>query len=284
MKKALALLSVSMLLQPALVFAEQTNTDKTCSKTCHHKHHCKHHSCSTCGSCKKDVVVTKDKAPTEPVKKDTKYAWMDNLTGNFDFTSNYIFRGESQSANLPAAQGGLTYTFPIGLYLNAWGSNVKFPGTNATLELDAIIGWHGTTFKDALTYDINLDRYNYPGAHRLNYNELNTLFNYKFLQLGVSYSANAYGSHQTGIYYNGGINYDIPPQYIFNIQDLNLTALLGHYSLPRAAGNSYNDYQVNLTKKFRTYALMVQWVSTNGRQHNSPYDGSQIVGTLTANF
>lgn len=281
-----------MLLQPALVFADQTNTDKTCSTACQHKHgkhvkchHCKHHlNCASCGGCKKDVVVSKDKASTDTEKKDTRYAWMDNLSGTFDFTSDYRFRGISQSANLPAAQGGLTYTFPIGIYLNAWGSNVKFAGTNATVELDTIIGLHRTAFNDQLTYDINFDRYNYPGAHYLNYNELNTLFNYRFLQLGVSYSANAYATHKTGIYYNGGINYDIPPEYIFNIQDLNFTALFGHSSLPRAAGNSYNDYQVNLSKKFRSYVVMAQWVSTNGRQHFSPYDGSQIVGTVTANF
>lgn len=290
MKKALALLSVSMLLQPALVFAEQINTSTSCSTACKHKHDkkakchaCKQHDCRTCGTCKKDkdVVVAKDQAPAEPKKK---YAWMDNLSGTFDLTSNYIFRGVSQSANLPAVQGGLTYSFPIGLYLNAWGSNVRFPGTDASVELDTIIGWGGKLFHDELSWDVNADRYNYPGERHLNYNEINTLFNYKFLQLGVSYSGNIYNTHQTGIYYNGGINYDVPPQYIFNVEDVNFTALMGHNSLPRAAGNSYNDYQVGLSKKFRIYTVLAQWISTNGRQHISPYNSTTYIATITAEF
>lgn len=255
MRKCLLFLSASILLHPTLVMAEQIT---------------------------KDAVVATPVAASE--KKDTQYAWMDNLSGQFDITSNYVFRGVSQTANLPAVQGGLTYTFPIGLYFNVWGSNVRFPGTDATIELDMVGGWGGTLFKEQLTYDVHLTRYNYPHERHLNYNELNTLFNYKFLQFGVSYSANAYNTHDSGTYYNGGVNYDIPAQYIFNVENMNFTALFGHYSLPRAAGNSYNDWQINLSKKIKNYTLLVQWTDTNGRQHNPPYDSGHLVGSVTVDF
>src|SRR5688500_10708134 len=66
------------------------------------------------------------------------------LTGNFDMTSNYMFRGISNSNNLPAVQGGWTYTFGgTGLYFNLWGSNVNFvdpQGNLATVEFDTIMG------------------------------------------------------------------------------------------------------------------------------------------------
>lgn len=248
MKKPLALMALSILLHPAMTFANQ---------------------------------VMKD---LPPAKKDaTNYAWMDNISGTFALTSNYMFRGVSQSANLPAVQGGLTYTFPFGIYANVWGSNVRFPGTNASVEIDTTIGILGKLF-DEFSYDINAGRYNYPGERHLNYNELNSLFNYKFLQLGISYSGNAYNSHQTGIYYNGGVNYDIPSQYTFNIENINVTALMGHYSLPRSAGNSYNDYQIGLSKTLKNYTVALQWTTTNGRQHNSPYDSTQYVGTISAKF
>ncbi|HEX4045510.1 MAG TPA: TorF family putative porin [Gammaproteobacteria bacterium] len=273
-KKIIVALTLIACTQSILAYAD-TATTTTASSTN-----------ATVSAPKKDYKLdaTKEAAPAadSAAKKDT--SWLSGFSGNFDLTSNYVFRGVSNSENLPAAQGGITYTFPIGLYLNVWGSNVKFTGTDATVELDTIIGWRGG-IGDNFKYDINVDRYNYPGARELNYNELNILVNYRFIQASIGYSANAYNFHKTGIYYNGGINYDIPPQYIFNWQGMNFQALLGHYSLPRAAGNSYNDYNIALSKALNdTYTIMVQWVSTNGRQHMSPYDGSQIVGTFTANF
>ncbi len=47
----------------------------------------------------------------------------------------------------------------------------------------------------------------------------------------MSYSANVYGFHQTCVYFNIGINYDIPQRYIFNLCNVNLLATAGHYSL-----------------------------------------------------
>src|SRR3990167_6243964 len=136
----------------------------------------------------KDMVY-KDAAPAK------KYHWMDNLSGNLALTSNYIFRGISQSENLPALQGGFTYTFPIKLYLSVWGSNVKFASTpSATLELDTIMGY-SNDIGENFTYDINVARYNYPRARILNYNEINTKFDYRFLRFGVSYSGNVFNVH-----------------------------------------------------------------------------------------
>src|SRR3990167_4439710 len=129
---------------------------------------------------KQEVLPQKN---VEPPK-----TWLDNLSGTFDFTTNYVFRGISQTENLPAVQGGLTYGFPWGLYANVWGSNVKFSdplGNAATVEFDTIAGIHNE-IGSYFSYDINLARYNYPRARGSNYNELNTLWNYWIFQLGLS--------------------------------------------------------------------------------------------------
>lgn len=217
-------------------------------------------------------------------KKQETFHWLDGLSGNFALTSNYVFRGISQTENLPAIQGSLTYLLPVGLYVSVWGSNVKFTGTDATVELDTIAGYRSSIGED-FSLDINFARYNYPSARELNYNEINSVFIYKILQFGFSYSGNEYNSHDVGTYYNGGINYNIPSQYIFNIEDVNLLALLGYSNLSRAAGGSYSDYNIALSKKINeVYTLMVQWTGTNGGQHNPPYDSNHLIGTLTANF
>lgn len=257
MKKVLTLATLYLALSPLAVYAA---TDSTIPDTA--------------------ADPTKSPATTN----ESKFPGIDQLSGTFDLTSNYVFRGISQSSNYPAVQGGLTYTFPFfGFYINTWGSNVSFTGTKASMELDTVAGISGD-IKEDLAYNLSYSRYNYPGAQYLAYNEFIGVLNYKFLQATLGYSGNVFATHQSGTYYNGGINYDVPAKYIFNIEDVNFLALIGHYSLPRAAGNSYNDYQVALSKTIKAYTFTIAWTDTDGRQHNPPYDGSQFIGTIAATF
>lgn len=269
MRKAFLVLSLCAATASATTFADTTNTVKKLK-------HKKHHTCKMEAK-KNETPVMKDTAPIE------EKTWIDNLSGYLTFASNYMFRGISQTRNLPAIQGALNYAFPYGIYANVWGSNVRFEDSTATVEMDTVLGVRNTIGEN-FTYDVSAARYNYPGARLLNYNELNTVFNYYFLQAGYSYSANVYNTHTTGQYYSGGINYTIPPQYVFGLNDVNILALLGHYSLRQPAGNSYNDYNVMLSKKIKNYTFAAQWTSTNGRAQSSPYDGSTLIGQITANF
>ena len=280
MKKAFALLSIGILTSIAL---------STEAATCCKKHHKKWKTCCI----KHDACCVKRTAPSKemnlaaqpkPITGDPNFNFFERVSGSLAFTTNYVFRGISQTSNLPAVQGGLTYTFPIGIYLNAWGSNVKFTDSTANIEIDTILGIR-QSIGDNFTYDINIDRYNYPGASATAYNELNTLFNYRFLQAGVSYSGNVYNAHTSGLYINGGINYQIPQKFVFDLKDVNLIALMGRYKLGGAAGNSYTDYNIALNKKLSDiYSLGFQWASTNGQTRNRPYDRDLFIGTFSANF
>ena len=277
MRKILILFSIGMIAY-SLPFAHAT--------TSHKKHHKKiKHMRKSRHDVKQEMPRLETQKNTEATTEtNKKFQWLDGMSGNFALTSNYVFRGVSQSENLPAVQGGFTYTFPIGLYLNAWGSNVRFTGGTASIELDSIIGWRGGVGED-FAYDVNYARYNYPRARELEYNELNSVFNYRFLQAGLSYSGNVYNKHVNGTYYSGGVNYNIPPKYVFNLEDMNILALYGHYSLAKLAGNSYNDYNITLSKKISpTYTLALQWTNTNGRYNNPPFDNRHLIATLTANF
>jgi uncharacterized protein (TIGR02001 family) len=222
------------------------------------------------------ALDTKDAAPTP---------W---VTGTFDITTNYMFRGISQSNNTPAFQGGLTFANPTGFYLNIWGSNVYFPlpnGNTATVEMD-IIGGIRNSIGDNFSYDINIDRYNYFKAGSLNYNELIANATYYFLTAQFAYSNSIYNTGSNGFYYNLSAAFDIPPKYIFNLNNMTISAGIGHSSLPRDEGlRSYNDYNIALTKTIGNYTFAIQWTDTN---HNSVdptgLKNSKILGTLTANF
>lgn len=271
MKKSLVVFSVCAALTSIMAYADSTSPAPTKKRKSKQRTQL--------------VVASPKPAPVEPEVKvePDRYPWTKNFSGTAAFVSNYMFRGISQSRNLPAAQTGLTYTTPINIYFSVWGSNVNFPGTTATVEIDTVIGYNNT-YGDHFAYDVSVARYHYNGTSYFNYNELLGVASFYFLQANFGYTANYNNTHTNGTYYGGGINYNIPSKYAFGVCDVNITALMGHYSLTRLGGNSYNDYSVQLKKTFNNYTASVQWTNTDGRQHIQPYDSAQVVGQIAASF
>lgn len=227
-------------------------------------------------------TMTVEKKGTPPTLADT---FLKHMSGNFDLTTNYMFRGVSQTNNLPAAQGGFTYKTDQGIYFNLWGSNVNFSdpqGYTATAEFDYVLGITNS-IGDNFTYDLNIDRYNYPKANAASYNELILNLTWKILTYQGGYSTNAYGSHGNGIYNNLGFNIPVAPRYAY-FDDVYVSGGFGHYDLPSSLG-SYNDYNLAISKKLDKYTFAIQWTSTNGG-FNTPVsqENSHILGTVTATF
>ena len=89
------------------------------------------------------------------------------LTGIAWLTTDYLFRGVSQTSNSPAVQAELDLTYGI-FYGYVWGSNIDYADS---IELDYGLGitpkWGPVTFNIAGLY------YTYPGfTDELNYFEL----------------------------------------------------------------------------------------------------------------
>lgn len=87
------------------------------------------------------------------------------LTGNMLLTTDYRFRGLSQSFKRPAIQGGLDWSAPGGLYVGNWNSSIsgnQYPG-GAGIETDFYGGYKFEIAKD-LTLDVGGLYYYYPGA------------------------------------------------------------------------------------------------------------------------
>lgn len=87
-----------------------------------------------------------------------------DFTGNVGVTTEYVFRGITQSREAPAIQGGVDYADPSGAYAGLWASSVDFgDGDQASTEFDYYGG-----YKFEVAQGISLDfggiYYNYPAA------------------------------------------------------------------------------------------------------------------------
>ena len=86
------------------------------------------------------------------------------VSGNVALTSDYAFRGISQTTEAPAIQGGFDVAFgDSGFYAGAWGSSINFPGYGgANMELDLYGGYKFALGPVAM--DVGALGYFYPGA------------------------------------------------------------------------------------------------------------------------
>ena len=96
-----------------------------------------------------------------------------SVTGTAALTSDYRYRGITQTFNDPAVQAGFVLSHASGAYAGVWGSNVDFGGT-AHIELDPYIGYATTldSFANKPLLDVGLWYYAYPSESDLNWLEL----------------------------------------------------------------------------------------------------------------
>ncbi len=97
-------------------------------------------------------AFAEDAAPSEPESPHT-------FSYNIGLTSNYIFRGTTQTGRNPAVQGGMDYSHASGFYAGIWGSNISWLSdsrltdpntgedvaayTKSSMELDLYAGYAG---------------------------------------------------------------------------------------------------------------------------------------------
>lgn len=187
------------------------------------------------------------------------------FTGNIGVTSNYVWRGVTQTDNQAAVQGGLDYTHASGFYLGAWASNVDFPSTAITpvatpeggttdittetsdtgFELDLYTGF-GNEVGD-FAYDVGLIYYTYTDSADANFLEAALAGSWKFLFAGVNYTIAGDAEDDAlfsdgDIYYYGGLNFALPMEF-------GITFTIGHYDFDVPDDNvDYTHYQIDLTK------------------------------------
>ncbi|RKZ46085.1 MAG: hypothetical protein DRR16_20820 [Candidatus Parabeggiatoa sp. nov. 3] len=189
-------------------------------------------------------------------------------SANVALTSDSVWRGYTQTDEGWATQGGFDINHETGIYVGAWGSNVKLlegntvkPKDRADLELDLYLGYAGE-LTHGLSYDIKAIRYMYPRAGSdLNYDftEFHIGMGYALPQgteLGFSYD---YSPEFTG-------KTDTAHHYVFNVghslpNGLGFGAYIGRQYLNKP--KDYTYYGASISFSIADFEASINYSDTN---------------------
>jgi uncharacterized protein (TIGR02001 family) len=169
---------------------------------------------------------------------------------NVAVTSDYRYRGISQSRLKPAISAGADYSHASGFYAGTWLTSIKWikdAGGDAPMEWDVYGGYKGTA--GPLGYDVGLLHYNYP-SHKLgvspNTTEIYGALSWNVLTVKYSHSlTNLFGfsdSKHSG-YLDLTANFDLGDGW-------SVAPHVGRQWIRHNSASSYTDYSVTLGKDF----------------------------------
>ena len=194
-----------------------------------------------------------------------------NWTWNLSLTSDYVFRGVTQTNFKPAVQGGLDYSFgDSGWYVGFWSSNVDFNDSDGPdVELDTYVGW-GTELNDDWALDFSLLHYSYFGERNaygsVDYTEVISKTTWKdMLTFTVAYAPDYANLDYTSVYINLGGSWDVG-------NDFNINAGFGHTIFGDNNG-TYNDWNLGVSRQFGPVNAALNYYDTD-------IDGDNVSDTI----
>lgn len=212
-------------------------------------------------------------------------AGSDALGARVTLTSDYVFRGVSQSRERLAVQGGFDYLHGSGFFAGIWVSSVDFPidDTRAKprrLELDLYLGVERELARE-WTGSFTLIRYEYPGS------DLGRDYAYDEVMVGVEYR----GQIAARVAYTDGIfgsdrrsfNYELAAGFPLPFR-MTLKGSLGYADLSDLVGDGYAFWSVGLARTVSRFTIDLDYFGTDsaGRRIWSELAGDRLALSVTA--
>lgn len=187
---------------------------------------------------------------------------------NAAITSDYVYRGVSQSDNDPAVQAGLDVSYGI-LYAGFWATSIDEGFLGGDLEVDYYAGikpvWGPATFDFGVLY------YTYPGAYDLSPDGDKEVLE---LKAGVSgdilpkLTATGYiywspeAAYDAGEYfvYEGALAYALPKVFVF---DPSVSGTVGYVDNLDFDDASYTYWNVGLTLGYDKFSFDFRYSDTD---------------------
>lgn len=215
------------------------------------------------------------------------------LSANAAITSNYIWRGVSQTTDQAAGQGGIDWGHESGVYAGTWVSNVNFENSDDGYEMDVYAGFAGEA--GDLGYDVGVVSYQYPVSPQFNFTELYVSGTFSMLTVGVAYTVDAASGNDaeedpdaTGMFESGDIYVNGSLDFTAGKSDVSVYA--GSYMFDQdgedysATGGAtvgevdFNHFGASISKDGFTFAVDKNDIdSANGSADNVRFTASYAV-------
>lgn len=231
---------------------------------------------------KKLLIAASFSAVTAGAFADEAPASPHQFSGTATITSDYVFRGLTQTWGQPAIQGSIDYAHASGFYGSLWASTMSDKVVaGSDFEIDLALGFRGAV-NEQLGYGAGLITVYYPGGNynkmkwgerpdeRYDFTEAHVFLGYRWVTLKYSQTLNdlmgfnektGFSKSTKGATYVE-LNADIPLMETGVVLGLHA----GRQDLKATAGGinpNFTDYRVSLSKTFaESWSASVQ-VSEN---------------------
>ena len=188
-----------------------------------------------------------------------------NWSANIGVTSNYMWRGVTQTGDQAAIQGGIDYENPNGFYAGTWASNVTWTEPEG-YELDLYAGYGFDWAKTS--WDVGYIYYAYPltsnespsaefpdGLSAADFGEVYLNFGWEWLGLGVAYTTNVTGKDPVSgtDFEDGHLYYFVSAE--FEAGGVGYGAVIGKYDFDVYDDLDYTYGEVYLSKSDFTFSI-----------------------------
>lgn len=185
-----------------------------------------------------------------------------DLSGYLSLTSDYVWRGVTQSDGDVAIQLGGDVAFDSGVYAGAWGSTIDIsngPTRQRDNELTLYLGY-GLELNDAWVLSATAVSYNYPGQTG------SVDYDYEELQLSANYDDRFWVqyAYSPDLYDSGdrAHNAEIYTEWPLGDQAA-IGAGIGYYDLSSFNGNGYAYWELGITWPVSRIDLDLRYHDTN---------------------
>ena len=208
------------------------------------------------------------------------------FSGGVALTSDYRFRGVSQSDRDAAVQGWLQYDHASGLFANVWASSIDFNDQlsyDSSLEVDLTVGY---TFKlgaetDAtgkIVYYWYADADTPSGSPEYDYWEFIASVSHNFGKFSASaefaYSPDNFAESGDAMALTGGASVPLMDSFLFFTGGLEASAHVGHQWLDGDA-DDYVYFDLGASATWEQITLDVRWVDTD--RDTADCDGNSTI-------
>lgn len=175
------------------------------------------------------------------------------LNANIGVTSNYIWRGATQTNDASAVSGGVDFSHKDGFYVGTWVSNT----TSNQYEHD-IYGGYG--FKTGpVDLDVGYIQYLYPvGSNGGDFSEVYVNATYQQYGAGMALTLSKDGTgSDNDIYMYASADFEVKKNVTVNL-------LIGNYDFDDAATEDYTHFHASLHKD----EFSIAWDKTDRNGNN----------------